>query len=156
MDQKSKIHRLMTARQERLLIEEYALLTESASDLRGRLEEWYDYYQPATPGECELLELAVMSSVQRRRVLGHTDRGREPEHPYGVLRLRLRQEDEVERYRAMLRTSPGAAILGLKRSALGVRLLIMRWERLERLLQTRRNVIRGRSQRGDQLPGGRC
>jgi len=45
------------------------------------------------------------------------------------------QEDEVQRYRAMLATSPGAAILGLKRSALGVRHLIMRWKRLERLLQ---------------------
>ena len=125
----------MTARPERLVIEEYALLTESASDLRARLDEWFTYYKPATPGECELLELAVMSSVQRRRVSSHLTE---------VVNHRIRtadfdfdcaQEDEVERYRALLETSPGAAILGLKRSALGVRLLISRWERLERLLR---------------------
>ena len=116
-------------------IENYALLTESATDLRGRLQEWYDFYEPTTPGECELMELAVMSSVQWRRVLSHMTE---------VVNHRIRtaffdydcaQEDEVQRYRAMLATSPGAAILGLKRSALGVRHLIMRWERLERLLQ---------------------
>ena len=54
MDQIFKIHKLMTERQERLQIENYALLTESATDLRGRLEEWYDFYEPTTPGECEL------------------------------------------------------------------------------------------------------
>jgi hypothetical protein len=117
MDQKSKIHRLMTERQERLLIENYALLTESASDLRGRLQEWYSYYQPPTPGECELLELAVMSSVQRRRVQSHLTEVVNQRIRTAVFDFDCAQEDEVERYRAMLRTSPGAAILGLKRSA---------------------------------------
>ena len=45
------------------------------------------------------------------------------------------QEDEVDRYREMLETEPGRAVVGLKRSALGVRFLIGRWERLLRLLQ---------------------
>ena len=35
----------------------------------------------------------------------------------------------------MLATQPGAAVVGLKRSALGVRFLIGRWERLLRLIQ---------------------
>ncbi len=71
MDQKFKHHSLMTERRERLQIENYALLTESATDLRERLQEWYEYYHPTAPGECEQMEFAVMGSVQRRRVLGH-------------------------------------------------------------------------------------
>ena len=125
----------MTARRERFLIEEYALLTESASGLRERLDEWYDFYQPTTPGECEYLELAVMSSVQRRRVLGQLTELVNQKIRTAFFDFDCAQEDEVQRYRAMLATSPGAAILGLKRSALGLRHLIMRWERLERLLQ---------------------
>ena len=35
----------------------------------------------------------------------------------------------------MLETQPGAAVVGLKRSALGVRFLIGRWERLLGLIQ---------------------
>ena len=134
MDQKLKIHELMTARQQRLLIENYALLTESASDLRERLQEWYDYYQPPSPGECELVEIAVMSSIQRRRVLSHQTEVVNHKIRTAVFDFDRAAEDEVERYRAMLATSPGAAVLGLKKSALGVRLLISRWERLERLL----------------------
>ena len=134
MDQKLKIHKLMTARQQRLLIENYALLTENASDLRERLQEWYDYYRPTAPGECEQIEIAVMSSIQRRRVLSHQTEVVNHRIRTAIYDLDCAAEDEVERYRAMLSTSPGAAVLGLKRSALGVRLLISRWERLERLL----------------------
>ncbi len=155
MAQGTKSHRLLTARPERLLIENYALLTESASGLRDRLEEWYDYYEPTAPGECELMELAVMSSVQRRRVLGQLTELVNQNIRTADFDFDCAQEDEVERYRAMLETSPGAAILGLKRSALGIRLLIMRWERLERLLHRdgtwygeigpRRSTARGRA-----------
>ena len=135
MEKQTKTHKLMTARRERLLIERYALFTERASDLRGRLDEWFTFYRPATPGECELIELAVMASVQRRRVLGHLTEVVNQKIRTAVLDFDRDQEDEVERYRAMLETAPGAAVLGLKRSALGVRLLISRFERLERLLR---------------------
>ena len=107
MAQDTKSHRLLTARPERLLIEKYALLTESASDLRGRLEEWYDYYQPTTPGECELLELAVMSSVQRRRVLAQMTELVNQKIRTAFFDFDCAQEDEVERYRAMLRDVTG-------------------------------------------------
>ena len=135
MEQTTKLDDLLTARNQRLLIENYALLTENASDLRERLEEWFQFYQPATPGECESLEVAIMSSIQRRRVLSQRTELTNYYIRTADFDFDCAQEDEVERYRAMLQTSPGAAILGLKRSALGVRLLISRWERIERLLQ---------------------
>jgi hypothetical protein len=134
MEHKSKTYRWMTGRQERLLIENYALLTESAPDLRGRLEEWYAYYQPTTPGECEQMEIAVMSSVQRRRVLAHMTALVNQNIRSAFFDFDRAQEAEVERYRAMLATSPSEAVLGLKNSALGVRFLISRWSRLQKLL----------------------
>jgi hypothetical protein len=135
MDQKSKTYKFMTARPERLQIENYALLTESAPDLRRRLDEWYTFYQPTTPGECEWLELAVMSSIQRRRVLGHITEVVNQRIRTAVFDHDVAQEDNVQLYRSMLASSPGAAVLGLKRSAMGVRFLISRLERLEGLLQ---------------------
>jgi hypothetical protein len=135
MEQPTKPHKLMTARPQRFQIEQYALLTESAVDLRERLEEWYDYYQPTSPGECEQLELAVMASIQRRRVLGQITELANQRIRTAFFDFNCAQENDVERYRAMLATSPGAAILGLKRSALGIRYLVMRWERLESLLE---------------------
>ena len=53
MEQPTKTHRSMDSRQHRLLIEKYTLLTESAPELREKLDEWYAFYRPSSPGECE-------------------------------------------------------------------------------------------------------
>src|SRR3954447_5731673 len=50
-----------------LRIETLALPDEDAFELRDRLDQWNDFYRPATPGEAELIDLAVFASVQRRR-----------------------------------------------------------------------------------------
>jgi hypothetical protein len=134
MDPPFQHHPLMTDRLERLQIENYALLTESATDLRARIQEWYDAYVPQTPGVCDLMEMAVMSSIQWRRVLGHMTEAVNHRIRTAFFDHNCAAEDEVQRYRSMLATSPGAAILGLRRSALGLRYLITRWERLESLL----------------------
>jgi hypothetical protein len=134
MEQPTKTHRSMDSRQHRLLIEKYALLTESAPELREKLDLWYGFYQPATPGECEQLNMAVMSSVERRRVHASLTEIVNQRIRTALFELDCEQEDEVDRYRAMLETDPGRAVVGLKRSALGVRFLIQRWERLLRLL----------------------
>jgi hypothetical protein len=122
-------------RRHRFRIDEYALLTENAPKLRERLEEWYEYYQPTTPGECELIDMAVMASTQWRRVLACKTALVNEGIRTALFAFDCAQEDEVERYRAMLTTQPGRAVLGLKRSALGVRFLIQRWERLAQLLR---------------------
>ena len=63
------------------------------------------------------------------------DRDGEPGIGTAVFNYDCDQEDEVDRYRGMLDTQPGLAVVGLKRSALGVRFLIGRWERLLRLIK---------------------
>jgi hypothetical protein len=119
----------------RFPIERYALLTENAPELGARLDQWYEYYQPMTPGECELIDMAVMASTLGRRVHACRTEMVNQEIRTAVFSFDCAQEDEVEAYRAMLAIQPGRAVLGLKRSALGVRFLIERWERLERLLR---------------------
>ena len=127
---------MITLNQQRLPIEQYAILTENAPELGGKLDWWYDYYRPATPGECALLDMAVMASVQHQRVLGCLTETVNQQVRTAVFHFDCDQEDEVQRYRDMLETRPGVAVVGLKRSALGTRFLIGRWERLLGLLQT--------------------
>ena len=119
---------------ERFPIEKYALLTESAPELGARLDEWLSFYRPSTPGERELMEFAVMASVQRRRVLAHQTEVVNHEIRTARYRHDCKQEDEVEHCKGMLTTDPARAVLGLKRSALGCRFLIQRWERLQTLM----------------------
>jgi hypothetical protein len=119
----------------RLPIERYALLTESAPELAARLGAWHGYYQPATPGECELIDMAVMASIQRQRVVACLTEMVNQEIRTAIYQYDCDQEDQVQHYRTMLETRPGEAVVGLKRSALGVRFLIGRWERLLRLIR---------------------
>ena len=126
---------MTTSHPQRLPIEEYALLTENAPELGAKLDYWHSFYQPATPGECEWIDLAVMASVQARRVYACLTATVNHQINTAFFDFDREQEDEVDRYRAMLATQPGAAVVGLKRSALGVRFLIGRWERLLRLIQ---------------------
>ena len=125
----------MIMRQKRLPIEKYALLTESAPELGRTLDEWHDFYQPGSPGESTQLDMAVMASVQQQRVLACMTETVNQEVRSAIFRFDCDQEDEVQRYRDLLETQPGVAVVGLKRSALGVRFLIGRWERLLRLIQ---------------------
>jgi len=108
---------MKTSRQKRLPIEEYALLTENAPELGAKLDQWYSFYQPATPGECELLDMAVMASVQARRVHACLTATVNHQISTAFFDFDCAQEDEVDRYRAMLETQPGVAVVGLKRSA---------------------------------------
>jgi len=126
---------MTTSHPQRLPIEEYALLTEHAPELGAKLDHWYGFYKPATPGEYELMDLSVMASVQARRVYACLTATVNNQINTAFVDFDREQEDEVDRYRAMLATQPGAAVVGLKRSALGVRFLISRWERLLRLIQ---------------------
>ena len=79
--------------------------------------------------------MAVMASVQLRRVHACLTETVNQEIRTAAFHYNCDQEDEVDRYRAMLDTRPGLAVVGLKRSALGVRFLIGRWERLLGLIQ---------------------
>jgi hypothetical protein len=124
----------MNLRQNRLAFEKLALLTEDAPELGAKLQEWYDFHTPASPGEREYLDMAVMSSVLRRRVLECQTALLNQQIRTAVYDFDCAEQDRFEHYRNMLPTQPAAAMIGLKRSALGLRYLIHRWERLLCLL----------------------
>jgi hypothetical protein len=135
MEQAATEPKLRVSQRPRFSIERYAVLTENAPELRRELDEWYGFYRPATPGECVLLDTAVMACVQQRRVLGCLAETVNQQVRTAEFQFDCDAEDEVQHYRDMLETRPGVAVVGLKRSALGVRFLIGRHERLLRLLQ---------------------
>ena len=90
------------------------MLTETAPELGARLDKWSSFYCPSTPGEWALIELAVMASVQRRRVLAHQTEALNHEIRTARYRYACKLEDEVEHYKGMLTTDPARAVLGLK------------------------------------------
>jgi hypothetical protein len=116
-------------------VELYALLTEAAPDLQERYEEYFDFYNPSTPGERDLLEIAVGSNISRGRVRATLAEVANNDIRTAIFHHEAEQEDEVQRYRDLLATRPGAAVVGLKRSAMGCRFLIARYERFRRLLR---------------------
>src|SRR5437868_197958 len=76
-----------------LRIENFALLSEHAPELRERLDEWLGFYKPASPGERELLELAVMASVGGRRSLDAQTEARNKQIRTARIRFDREQED---------------------------------------------------------------
>ena len=104
MEQETKTYRMFTSHQQRFPIEKYALLTESAPELGGKLDEWYTFYQPATPGERELVDMAVMPSVPKQRVLAYLTEMANQQVRTSVYSYDCDREDEVQRYRGLLET----------------------------------------------------
>lgn len=134
MEQPTKTHRSINFEQHRLFLEKYTLLTEDDSELRAKRDDWYAWYRPSSPGEFEYVNQALMSSIEGQRVQATLTEITNHEIRTAIFAYDCEQEDTVVRYRAMLETQPGAAVVGLKRSALGVRFLLSRWQRLLRLI----------------------
>jgi hypothetical protein len=111
-------------------IEKYAVLTENAPELQARLHHWFATYLPTTPGEAELLSLAVMSSALVRRTQAALTESVNDQIRTAQYRHDCGQEDEVIRLQQLLEDCPGESIKGLERTALGCRFMIARYERL--------------------------
>jgi hypothetical protein len=116
------------------LMETFAQTDDSGMDERRRLEEWSPPGRPATAAEKGLIAQAIVAlgEIARcQRIVGVLRAERERR---ADIRLEETLDDDVRYYERMLREDARTACVGLKRSATGVRYLIARWERLERLL----------------------
>ncbi len=105
-----------------------------ASVLRALCYEWRSAYDPSSPIERALLEQAVLALFEKRRLLRlratlQTERARTAE-------LYWLQAIEDDAYKSLLLFNSDccAATNALERSAVGLRELIRRWERLAKLL----------------------
>ena len=101
-------------------------------------DEWHDYYEPDSPGECALVDRAVYATVQLRRCAAFQaeavgKRVREAEAIWD-----RRQADELNALDALFwGDNPALAVTGLKRTAAGCSLLLGDWAALLDILNTR-------------------
>jgi hypothetical protein len=137
-------------------IETFTLLTEAQSDLQERYDEWFAHYQPASPGERELLEIAVQSAIDRRRVLATLNEITNDQIRTALFRFNIAEEDKVQRCRDMMPTRPDLAMLYLGRSALGCRFLIERLERIIKLLSEEGTLYGNDRNEGINLCGAKA
>jgi hypothetical protein len=112
-----------------------AVLTETAPELQSKLERWVDFYQPASPGEEELVYSIVMASVQRRRAWGYQTAKLNDQIRTARLRFDQQCEDQVEAARSLFPTNPARAVFLLRRTAMGCRWLISRFTRIQTILE---------------------
>src|SRR3954447_14195115 len=105
-----------------------ALPVEDAALLQEKLAWWNDHYQPETPGECELIAMAVTASVQRGRSRRYLTAALTEQVLNAEKRWDEAREDEVLALVTLLDKEPGAAVARLRRTGHGCRWLIARWK----------------------------
>ena len=130
-----------------LKIETLALPGEDPAELRALLDQWYDAYQPVSPAECHLVDMAVYDLIRIRRCRRCQESVEEKLIRDTRNRWSIEQEGELKKFRAMLATATGRRRGG----AQAVRLRLRLADRLLGAAQVahgkgRRNV--GRRRRG--------
>src|SRR3954469_19256733 len=113
-----------------------ALPAEDPALLQEKLRSWVEHYEPATPGECELIAMAVSASVQRDRSRRYLTAALTEQVLNAEKRWDEAREDEVLALVKLLDKEPGAAVARLRRTGHGCRWLIARWRGLAERLAT--------------------
>jgi hypothetical protein len=116
-------------------METFELSDVSDPDTRRRVEEWTPPDRRATPMEKGFIAQALFALGEIARCKRFLSVLRAERERCALIRFEEKLEDEVRYYDHMLHNEDSrSAVVGLKRSAADVRYMIMRWERLERLL----------------------
>src|SRR4051794_15548372 len=107
-----------------------ALPVEDAALLEEKLARWVEHYAPETPGECELIEMAVTASIQRDRSRRYLTAALSEQVLNAEKRWDEAREDEVLALVKTLDKEPAAAVARLRRTGHGCRWLLGRWRGL--------------------------
>jgi hypothetical protein len=116
-------------------IETLALPGEDPTELRALLDQWYAAYQPVSPAEWHLVDMAVWDLIQIRRCRRCQEAVEEKLTREIRNRWWIDQENQVEKLKTMLAHQPAAAVAELKRFASGCAWLIDCWTWLESLVE---------------------
>src|SRR3954470_20950382 len=127
-----------------LCMKKLALPVENAALLQEKLRSWVEHYEPATPGECELIEMPVTASGQRDRSRRYLTAALSEQVLNAEKHWDEAREDEVLALVKLLDKEPGAAVARLRRTGHGCRWLIARWRGLDERLGTPAAEGRGR------------
>ncbi len=116
-----------------LAIERMVLPGEEVA-ARQRLDAWYAYHEPASPGQTAQVEQAVVAKLNIERC--HRLRAALQAEKVRTAELQWQRaiEDDVYNCWQLFKTSSTQAMNGLERSAAGLRQLIKMWESLEKRL----------------------
>ncbi|MCA1686732.1 MAG: hypothetical protein LC745_12345, partial [Planctomycetia bacterium] len=114
-----------------------ALPNEDPEAVAARSDAWNEYYQPQSPAAQHLVNACVAATLLSDRCQAYQAAAlgkqvRDAEFAWGVA-----EDERVEALLTLFKTDPDTAVRGLERTANGCRELIVRWERLDRALETR-------------------
>ena len=116
-----------------LAIERLVLPGEEVA-ARQRLDAWYAYHEPASPGQTAQVEQAVVAKLNIERC--HRFRAALQAEKVRTAELHWQRaiEDDIYHWHALFNTNNSKAMNGLERSAAGMRQLIKMWDGLEKRL----------------------
>ena len=120
-----------------LRAEALALPHEDPAAVLERSYAWNDHYQPGSPAAQHLVNQCVQATlladrVHRYHVAAVSAQVVEAQEAWDAVR-----EDEVDVLTALLAKEPAEAVAGLRRTGLGCRWMVGRWEELGRMLDDR-------------------
>ena len=112
-----------------LRVETLAIPTEDPAALQALAERWHDYYRPASPGEEELVDLAVYAIVQRRRGARQLSAALTRQVRAAEVEFDQASREVVERLGPVFfGPRPFEAVIEAKRTAAGCRFLLGFWD----------------------------
>ena len=117
-----------------LRAETLALPTEDAEAYRLLHGEWYDFFQPRSPGKRALLDRAVYSTIQLQRGAKFQTALLTEQVNAAEVAWEMHREAAVRADVARLADDPAEAVIALKGTAGGCRWLIGEWGRLKDVL----------------------
>ncbi len=129
------------------------LPNEDPAAVQALRHQWDDFYRPRSPAEAAYIDKAVLAlqKAERLRRAEHqalSEQVRAAEH-----RLDEAQDEEVERFSALLQEDPAAAVRGLRRSAAGCRWMLEQWGDLGHDLAERGAWVTSRRETAVRLMG---
>jgi hypothetical protein len=104
----------MNACKNLMRIENFRILNEKCGDLTAGLQEWYDFYLPASPGERRLCQSAFMAGVLQDRVLISKTKVINDRIRTARIRYDQAQEDALQEAIDLLHSHPAKAIYRIK------------------------------------------
>jgi len=133
--------------------ETLVLPNEDPADAAALSQQWEDFYRPRSPAEAAYVGKIVRSLRKAERLRRAEDQMLDDQVRSAGDRFDRAQEEQVERFRALLQDDPAAAVRGLMGTAAGCRWMLGRWEHLKSELAERGAWVSSQRELATRLMG---